>query len=82
MSLSFCFNNSCDQCGRPTMRALIDRHPTDRHLAVQKLHCAHCGPIKTEILSLKPRKRPDVAMTNPIQIAATQWSRLCGRKMS
>lgn len=47
----------------------IDRHPTDRDLAVQKFRCGHCGPIKTEILSLKPPRRPDVAVSKPIQTA-------------
>ena len=69
MSLSFYFSDPCQQCGKPTMHAAIDRHPTDRHLAVQKFHCAHCGPIKTEMLSLKPHKRPDIKVSDPIQIS-------------
>jgi hypothetical protein len=38
------------------MHAVIDRHPTKRDFAVHKLECAQCGRVKTQILSLKPRK--------------------------
>ena len=69
MSLNFYFNNPCPRCGRPTMQAIIDRHPTDRDLAVKKFRCGHCGPIKAEILSLKPPRRPDVSVRKPIQNA-------------
>jgi uncharacterized Zn finger protein len=76
VSLSFYFSGPCQRCGRATMHAAIDRHPTDRLLAIQKFHCAHCGPIKTEILSLKPHKRPDVTVSDPIQISHSAWSSL------
>jgi hypothetical protein len=51
------------------MHAAIERHPTDRDLAVQKFHCASCGPIKTEILSLKSPRRRDAKVSDPRQIS-------------
>jgi hypothetical protein len=76
MSMSFYFNNPCHSCGRPTMHATIDCHPTARDLAIRKFHCVHCGPIKTEVLSLKSPRRlsthvlPQPALaTLPIKIA-------------
>ena len=54
MSLSFYFNNPCHRCGLPMVHATIDRHPAVRDLALHKFYCANCGPIKTEVLSLKP----------------------------
>jgi hypothetical protein len=69
MSLSFYFSGPCYRCGSPTMHAAIERHPTDPDLAVQKFHCASCGPIKIEILSLKPHGRPKAAVSNPTQTA-------------
>jgi hypothetical protein len=69
MSLNFYFNNPCPRCGKLTTHVVIDRHPTNRDLAVKKFRCGLCGPIKTEILSLKPPRRPDVAMSTPIKTA-------------
>jgi len=44
------------------MQAVIESHPTDRDLAIQKFHCANCGPIKIKSISLKPNKpRPEIA---------------------
>jgi hypothetical protein len=40
------------------MHAMIDPHPTDRDVALQKFHCADCGPIKIKSISLKPGKPP------------------------
>jgi hypothetical protein len=43
-----------------TMQATIESHPTDRALALQKFHCATCGPVKKTFISLKPAKAPPV----------------------
>jgi hypothetical protein len=56
MSLNLYFTDLCPKCQRPTMNAIIESHPTDRDLALQKFHCADCGPIKTKFISLKPFK--------------------------
>lgn len=44
----------CPKCQRPSMNAVIESHPTDRDLALQKFYCSECGPIKTKLISLKP----------------------------
>jgi hypothetical protein len=36
------------------MQATFEAHPTSPNLALKKFHCAECGPIKIEIISLKP----------------------------
>jgi len=54
MTLNFYFNDICPKCTKPIMRAKIESHPTRRDIALQKLHCADCGPIKTNFISLKP----------------------------
>jgi hypothetical protein len=56
MSLNFYLNDPCPKCGKPTMYAVIDRHPTKSDIAIHKLQCAQCGPLKTQALPLKPRK--------------------------
>jgi hypothetical protein len=62
MPFTLYFNDLCPKCGRPIMQAVIESHPTDRDLAIQKFHCANCGPIKIKSISLKPAKpRPEIA---------------------
>ncbi len=62
MSLTFRLNEPCPKCRKPIMQSVIELHPTQRDLALHNFHCADCGPIKTEVLSLKPPARPsDVA---------------------
>jgi hypothetical protein len=56
MALSLYFNDLCPKCQKPTMQAIIEAHPDKRDLALQKFHCADCGPIKTKFISLKPAK--------------------------
>ena len=56
MSLNLYLNDLCPHCGKPTLQAVIEAHPTRRDLAVEKFHCAVCGPIKHKIISLKPDK--------------------------
>jgi hypothetical protein len=58
MTLTLYFNDDCPKCRRPIMHAMIDPHPTDRDLALQKFHCAGCGPIKVKSISLKSGKPP------------------------
>jgi hypothetical protein len=57
MSLMFHFNDPCPKCGKPSMYAVIDRHPTKSDIAIHKLQCAQCGPLKTQALPLKPASR-------------------------
>jgi hypothetical protein len=62
MFLNLYFTDLCPKCQRPTMKAVIESHPTDRDLAIQKFRCADCGPVKTKFISLKPLKpRPVLA---------------------
>jgi hypothetical protein len=65
MSLTFYSNDPCPKCNRPILHAVIDPHPTSRDLAFHKFHCADCGPIRTEILSLGRRTQPDAAAIAP-----------------
>ncbi len=54
MSLNLYFNDVCPRCHQPTMQAIIEPHPGDRYMAVQKYYCTKCGPVKTKLISLKP----------------------------
>jgi ribosomal protein S27AE len=54
VSLNLYFNDLCPKCHQPTMQAVIEPHPADRNLAVQKYYCGKCGPVKTKLISLKP----------------------------
>jgi hypothetical protein len=54
VSLNLYFNDLCPKCRKPTMQAIIESHPTNRDLAVQKFYCAECGPLKTKFISMKP----------------------------
>jgi hypothetical protein len=39
------------------MRSVIEAHPDNNDLALHSFYCADCGPVKTEIISLKPPAR-------------------------
>jgi hypothetical protein len=39
-------------------QAVIERHSTRNDLAVHNFYCAHCGPVKTLIISLEPDEPP------------------------
>jgi hypothetical protein len=54
MSMIFYFKDPCPKCSKPIMHAVVEPHPSSRDLAIHKLNCADCGPIKTILLSLKP----------------------------
>jgi uncharacterized Zn finger protein len=56
MSLILHVNDPCPKCGKPIMHAVIDRHPTKSDIAIYKLECGQCGPVKIQALPLKPRK--------------------------
>jgi hypothetical protein len=58
VSLTFYFNDLCPRCRKPIMQAVIESHPDNRDRALQKFHCADCGPVKTTVISLKPYKSP------------------------
>jgi hypothetical protein len=56
MSLILSSGDICPKCHKPMLRAVIEPHPTRHDLALQNFECADCGPVKTNILSLKPGK--------------------------
>jgi C4-type Zn-finger protein len=56
MSLNLFFNDTCPKCRKPTMHGVIEAHPSRRDIALQNYQCAFCGPVKTKIISLAPRK--------------------------
>ena len=58
MSLIFNTNDPCPECGKRMTQATIERHPTRNDLAVHSFYCADCGPVKTQIISLKPDEPP------------------------
>jgi uncharacterized Zn finger protein len=58
MPLSFQLNDRCPRCGKLTMQAVIEAHPTSPDIAFHNFHCADCGPVKTKVILLTPKK-PD-----------------------
>jgi ssDNA-binding Zn-finger/Zn-ribbon topoisomerase 1 len=58
MSLTFYNKDPCPKCRKPLMQSVIEQHPTRRDLAIHNFHCAHCGPVKTKIVSLQPGAPP------------------------
>jgi uncharacterized Zn finger protein len=52
----FPVNAPCPKCGKLLLQAVIDPHPTDRTIALHNLQCGDCGPVKTNVISLKPGK--------------------------
>jgi len=62
MSIVLRSSDPCPKCSKGKMQSVIEAHPSRPDLALHNFHCADCGPIKTEVLSLKPPARPsDVA---------------------
>jgi uncharacterized Zn finger protein len=57
MSIALYSTNPCPKCGAVKMRSVIEAHPDRDDLALHNFYCAECGPIKTEVLSLKPPAR-------------------------
>jgi hypothetical protein len=57
MSLNLHFNERCPKCGKPTMRSVIEAHPSRTDVALQNFECTTCGPLKTNVLSLVPPTR-------------------------
>jgi hypothetical protein len=57
MVLELFFKELCPNCRRPTMQAVIDRHPSNADLALENFDCIHCGRVKTVVLSLKSPAR-------------------------
>jgi uncharacterized Zn finger protein len=55
MALTFQLSGACPNCGQRTMQSVIEAHPNLRDLALKNFRCAGCGPVKTKVLSLKPR---------------------------
>jgi len=61
MAFSLYVDDTCPKCHKPTMRAVVELHPSNPDLALQNFECAACGPVKTKIVSLKPPARPSEA---------------------
>jgi hypothetical protein len=62
MSLYLFFNETCPDCGKPTLQGTIEAHPSRRDVALQNLQCAACGVVKTKVVSLRPgRPSPELA---------------------
>ncbi len=57
MSLALHDLNRCTKCGQVKMHSVIEAHPRDNDLALHRFYCADCGPVKTEIISVKPPAR-------------------------
>jgi hypothetical protein len=64
MSMIFYFKDPCPKCSKPIMHAVVEPHPSSRDLAIHKLNCADCGPIKTILLSLKPPVKSPPGLEN------------------
>jgi hypothetical protein len=44
------------------MQATIEVHPTSPDIALHNFRCAVCGPVKTKVISLTPKKpRAEIA---------------------
>jgi C4-type Zn-finger protein len=66
MSFTLYVDDTCPKCRKPTMQAVVELHPTNPELALQNFECADCGPVKTKIISLKPREpAPELAAQSP-----------------
>ena len=62
MSPAFQLNDPCPRCGKLTMQATIEVHPTSPDIALNNFRCAVCGPVKTKVISLTPKKpRAEIA---------------------
>lgn len=55
MSLTLFVGETCLQCRKPTMQAVVEPHPSRSDVALQNYDCAACGFAKTKLLSLRPR---------------------------
>jgi hypothetical protein len=53
MSLNLFVDDTCPRCHSRILQSYIEPHPTRRDLALHKLDCVECGPVKTEIIALK-----------------------------
>jgi hypothetical protein len=57
MSPAIQLNDRCPRCGgKLTMQAMIEAHPTNPDIELHNFHCAVCGPVKTKVISLTPKK--------------------------
>jgi hypothetical protein len=64
MSVRLSSGDVCPKCRKPMMQAVIEAHPTRPDLALQNFQCGDCGPVRTNILSLKPGKSsPELAVS-------------------
>jgi hypothetical protein len=57
MSLTLHSNDPCPKCRKGITQSVIEAHPSRYDIAVRNFYCADCGPIKTEVISLKPPAR-------------------------
>jgi C4-type Zn-finger protein len=72
MPLNFGIDIICPTCGGTIRRAVIDRHPTERHAAIHSLKCADCGYEKTTVLSLRAAAAQPGASRRPPQLGMGQ----------
>jgi hypothetical protein len=54
MSFTVYAENVCPKCRKATMHSVIERHPSRGDIALHNFACVDCGPVKTEVISLKP----------------------------
>jgi hypothetical protein len=54
MSLTLFVDDTCPKCRKTVMQSFIEPHPNRPDLALHKLDCVECGPVRTEIISLSP----------------------------
>jgi hypothetical protein len=58
MALTLYVDDTCPKCRKTIMQSYFERHPTNQDLALHHLHCWDCGPVRTEIVSLRPGVAP------------------------
>jgi C4-type Zn-finger protein len=58
ISLTLFTDEPCPKCRKPIRQTTIDLHPSIPNIALHNYECADCGPVKTEVISLAPKKPP------------------------
>lgn len=54
-------NETCPKCRQPKLRAVFELHPSNPDLAFENFERSDCGPVKTKVISLKPRTKASEA---------------------
>jgi hypothetical protein len=55
MSLVLSRGEVCPKCRNAVMQSVVEAHPSRHDIALHNFECADCGPIKTKVISLKPK---------------------------